>query len=263
MTQGSHMSPHASERPLVSVVIGVLNGARTLERCIDSVVQQTLPRRELIVQDGGSTDATVEILQRRTADIAHWTSEPDRGLYDAWNRALAHCRGEYICFLGCDDELADPFTLERLAPFMTRPEPPDLVCSLAAHTDARGRFVKTLGRAWDWAGMKRSQVIAHPGMLHHASLFARHGTFDQDYRIAGDYEFLLRLGPATRAVFVDQITVRMGANGMSHRLARRTFREIWQAQARHPEIGMGIATRNYGANLARFAVKNMKKRLRG
>lgn len=246
--------------PTVSVVVGVLNGGRTLERCIDSVAAQSLTTKELIIKDGGSTDATLEIIERRKRDITLFESGRDRSLYDAWNVAIERCRGDYVCFLGCDDQFAHPYALERLVAQSPSSDPPELICSLNAVVDSSGNYLRTLGQPWSWEGMRRANVVAHPGLLHRRDLFSRYGNFGTDYKIAGDYEFLLRLGPTTKSLFVDQVTVRMAAGGMSHRRWRTTLREVWRAQAGHPDIGVAVATKNYGANLARFAWKKLRAR---
>lgn len=247
-----------SEAPICSVVVGVRNGAATLERLIDSFSSQTLAGKELVIKDGGSTDGTLDILKRRSGDIAYWTTAPDRSLYDAWNSAIDHCRGRYICFMGCDDEFADPASLERLARHATTE--PELICSLNVLVDENGHFVKLSGRPWTWDGMKRALVLAHPGLLHRRDLFERYGKFDDSYKICGDYEFLLRLGPNPRTVFVEQITVRMGADGMSHRRWRTTLGELWQLQSRHPDVGVGTATRNLTGNVARLLYRRLRGR---
>lgn len=254
------MQPTAAERPLFSVVVGVLNGGRSIEKVIDSFASQTFARKELLIKDGGSTDDTIAILERRSADIAYWTSSPDKGLYDAWNSVLPQCRGEYICFLGCDDVLADRMSLERLAASAMQEPPPDLICSVNSLVDDDGTFVRITGKPWSWRGMKRAQVIAHPGMMHRAELFQKFGAFDPSFRIGGDYEFLLRLGPQARAAFVDQVTVRVGGNGMSHVKWKKTVREIWRLQARNPEIGVVTATKNATGNVARILLRKLRGR---
>lgn len=244
--------------PLITVVMGVLNGAHLIEGALDSFRAQTLPSKELVIWDGGSTDGTVEILQRRSSEIAFWTSSRDSGLYDAWNRALPHCRGAYVGFLGCDDVFASPQALERLAE--ATGEAPDLVCSLNVLVDREGRFLRTIGAPWNWPTMRRSMNLAHACLLHRRDLFAEHGPFNADYRIGADYEFLLRLGPATRAAFVEQITVRVGADGMSHRLWNRTYREHWRLQAGSPNVGPWIATKNLAGNVARYGYRKLRGR---
>src|SRR5690606_34585060 len=97
--------------PRFSVVISVFNGAKTLQKCLDSVAGQTYAARELIVIDGGSTDGTQQILRHNAGRLAYWVSEPDRGTYHAWNKALAQASGDWSCFLGADDYLWEPATL--------------------------------------------------------------------------------------------------------------------------------------------------------
>ena len=82
------------------------NGAETIQRCLDSVLAQQAGLAEIVVVDGASTDGTVAILERNAKRLASWSSEPDRGICDAWNKALARVRGEWVLFLGADDRLA-------------------------------------------------------------------------------------------------------------------------------------------------------------
>ncbi len=104
---------NSPDQVAVSIIISVFNGRATLQQCIDSIRQQTLANKELIVIDGGSQDGTVDLLRANAEWISYWESEPDRGIYHAWNKALAHAHGEWICFLGADDFLWDPTVLER------------------------------------------------------------------------------------------------------------------------------------------------------
>ena len=104
-----------SPPPRITVIIAVRNGAATLQRALDSVFEQTYADTELIVMDGASTDATPAIVERNAARIGYWVSEPDTGIYDAWNKALGHVTGDWICFLGADDRLHAPDVLERVA----------------------------------------------------------------------------------------------------------------------------------------------------
>lgn len=94
----------------VTVVTVVYNGAEYIERAIDSVAAQSYPNIEYIIVDGGSTDGTLEILERRKSDIARYISEPDKGIYDAMNKGIALSTGDWIYFLGCDDFLYPEFS---------------------------------------------------------------------------------------------------------------------------------------------------------
>ena len=95
----------AGQQPLISIVTVVLNGAQTLEKSMQSVFQQKFNDYEYIVIDGGSSDGTLEILQKYDRHITYWLSEPDKGVYDAMNKAIKIAQGEWIYFLGADDYL--------------------------------------------------------------------------------------------------------------------------------------------------------------
>lgn len=98
------MTPSAP--PILSVITVVRNGAGAIGACISSVVKHATPDMEYIVIDGGSTDGTVEILRAHSSHINFWISEPDQGIYDAMNKGLKQAHGQWILFLGHDDEMA-------------------------------------------------------------------------------------------------------------------------------------------------------------
>ncbi len=92
--------------PLVSIVMATRNCARTLPCAIASIRQYGADRIELLICDAASTDGTVDLI-RQAADW--WVSEPDRGVYDAMNKAVRHARGAFVYFLGADDALLPGF----------------------------------------------------------------------------------------------------------------------------------------------------------
>ena len=185
----------AYTRPLVTVVVAVRDGVRNIQRCIDSVDHQTLQNCEFIVMDAGSTDGTVEILKANAARIDYWESKPDRGIFHAWNKAVACARGEWLCFLGADDYLWAPDTLERFQPHLESASAAHRVVYGAVAVVARsGETVAVIDQSWEQARHRFfiAMSIPHPGTFHHRELFARHGPFDESFRQAGDYDFLLR-----------------------------------------------------------------------
>ena len=107
--------------PRISVVIAVRDAVTVIGRSIDSVLAQDYPHVELIVIDGASTDGTQQVIEARADRIAYMVSEPDRGVYDAWNKALDRMTGDWACFLGADDRFAAPDVLTRAATQLTRP----------------------------------------------------------------------------------------------------------------------------------------------
>ena len=225
-----------SEAPRISIIIATSNAARTFERCIASITGQQFTDWELLVSDGSSTDATVDILRRHADQIAWWRSEPDGGIYDAWNQALAHARGDYVCFLGADDAWAANDSLALLFAAMGSVDY-DLVTSRGLMFDpATGKKLR-FGGKWDYRRLGRRMIVCHPGMLHRRALFQQHGGFDTRYRIAGDLEFLLRLPADTRTLHVDVTSVLVEASGISRRNVFPRLREQRLVLARCPRYG--------------------------
>jgi NAD(P)-dependent dehydrogenase (short-subunit alcohol dehydrogenase family)/glycosyltransferase involved in cell wall biosynthesis len=247
---GTEPSPPADRSEhSVSVIVAVLNRAETLQRCLDSVFQQQQPGIQLIVMDGESTDGTLDVIRSNESLIDHWESAPDNGIYDAWNKALKYATGRWVCFLGADDYFLDKKSVGDLVR-VGEEEDADLVCGRVWYVDANGHRRFTLGSPFEWKRMKRSHSIAHTGMLHRRQVFDRCGSFDPNMRIAGDYDFLLRLGPEVRAAFLDRVYLAMGDAGVSSRNLVEALREVRTIQARHSEIGRLRARLNYLLSLS-------------
>ena len=247
--------------PSVSVIIAVFNRARTLQSCLDSIFEQSaVPSIEIIVCDGGSTDGSREILESNSARLTYWQSRPDRGVPHAWNMALAHATGEWVCFLGADDRFARPASLATLLDAADDPAI-NYVSGQAILVDDDGCERRVVGTRWDWARMKRYQRIAHPGSLHRRDLFERYGKFDETYPIACDYEFLLRVGRYINAAFVPVPVTLMGISGQSNTQAWRAFRENRRIQRSHPEIGAAAAAINHAVAVAKQVARKAISRV--
>ena len=205
-----------SAAPLISLVIATRNVESCLPRCLDSLREQSFRNFDVIVMDGGSTDGTVDLLRAASDVVTEWRSSADRGIYDAWNKALPLARGEWIAFLGADDWLWDAQALEQLAPALCRAAPRHrVVYSRVRQLDATGRVIDELGEPWEACRERfRSHVcLPHPGLMHHRTLFEQYGGFDDSFRLSADYEFLLRELADADALFVPALTVGVGWGG--------------------------------------------------
>jgi glycosyltransferase involved in cell wall biosynthesis len=229
-----------SQSPLlVTVIVAVFNGGRTLQHCIDSVAGQTYRYTQLIVIDGGSTDDTVEIMHRNAGKIDFSLSEKDRGIYDAWNKGLAQARGDWICFLGSDDYLYDPEVLRRMTERLeTVPAGIDIAYGRLALVDAQCNPQGWLGEEWHLIKAKFGQMmcIPHPAVFHRREFFEKYGKFEDSFKIAGDYEMLLRsLKEGDACSFMDIVVVGMRTGGVSSRRENviRALKEVRLAQRMH------------------------------
>lgn len=211
--QSATDSTHDRSQPLVSVITAVYNGESYIASCLESVLRQDYPNIEHLVLDGGSTDGTVEVLRRYDSRIAYWKSEPDEGIYYAWNKALSVARGEWICFLGVDDEFKDGAIGAYMELASLNPEA-EYLSSMVDIVDAAG-YVKTRGKPWTWNEFSRWMCTPQVGSMHRRSLYERFGAYNTDYRITADYEFLLRARERLRTAFMPVVTIMMRDGGMS------------------------------------------------
>ncbi|MBI3391836.1 MAG: glycosyltransferase [Nitrospirae bacterium] len=184
----------ADRSPFITVVIAVLNGAGTIQQAIDSVAGQTYPAKELIVIDDGSTDATARILQFNRDRIAYTESDRNHGIAHAWNLGVGRARGDWIYFLGADDYLWDDGVLDRMAPILAAALPEhSVVYGEVNGVESGGRVLERYNGAWSRRAFLHSGMnLCHQGLFHHRSLFERHGSFDETFRVAMDYDLLLR-----------------------------------------------------------------------
>lgn len=205
---------------LFSIIIAAFNARNTIESCLNSVWLQKQKDYELIVIDGNSSDGTQEYLESVAAKIDYLVSEPDTGVYNAWNKAIKVASGEWICFVGADDEFASPLVLEQVASVLkSKVRDEKYVYGSINVVNQRGAILEQLGSPWQEVRdtFKSIHCVPHTGSFHHRSMFES-GGFDESFKIAADYEFLLRYLKTGEAFFIeDLITLNMRVGGMSSR----------------------------------------------
>jgi len=212
--------------PLITIVVAVFNGVKTLERCVDSVIDQTYLNRELIIMDGGSSDGTVELLKRYDKEIKYWESRLDRGIYHAWNKALEHAGGEWICFIGCDDFFINEKVLEKAVPYLQQAECDQICYAYGKVAIFSIEFNKIISYSNDpWLKMRkqiqRGKFLIHSGSFHHRRLFEKHGYFDESLKVAGDFDLIWREIKNNTAKYMDMVTICMGHGGLSMSLVNK------------------------------------------
>ncbi len=173
---------HGTALPRISVITVVRNGARTLRECIGSLANQQYGSLEYLVIDGGSTDGTLEIVRAFPGTVTRSVSEPDGGTYDAMNKGVRMATGDFILFLGADDQLlAD---LREVAPLLRDQR-------TVYYGDA---FWPKRNRRYDGrfgAAKLAFRNICQQAMFYPRAVFEKY-TFDTRYQLQADWEFNMR-----------------------------------------------------------------------
>lgn len=223
--------------PKLSVVTASFNSEKTIEATFQSVLSQTYRPLEYIVVDGGSEDSTVKIIQQYERLFAaqsisfQWISEKDSGIYNAWNKSLDLFTGDWISFLGSDDIYLDG-AIDKYGWYIQQNPLIDFVTAKAKIV-ANGRVQRTFGEKWSWKVFKREMKILHAGGFLNKRYLSEFGKFDESFKIAGDYEYLLRKGPSLKVGFIDQFLVEMGAEGVSDKLISKALKEAKHARVKN------------------------------
>ncbi len=246
-----------AENPLVSVITVVRNDAAGLECTLKSVRSQDYPNVEYVVVDGASTDGTPDVLERCTAEISHWVSEPDHGIYEAMNKGVRLATGEYVCFMNAGDTFASSDVITRM---FVPPPRAELAWGDCIIHSARG---EEYDRARDVLRKLHFQMT-----VSHQSMFTRRAVllerpYDESLRIAADYDFLCeRLLAGASWEYRPLPVSRINDTGVSARVFRTSISEKRRiARARFPQKLLSIELYFLGLSLY-MNVKTALKALR-
>lgn len=198
----------------ISIITVCLNSIDTIERAITSVVNQTYSNIEYIVIDGASTDGTCEILDKYKSKFAYYCSEPDRGLYYAMNKGLEHASGDVVAFLNSDDWYLED-ALSFVATQFKKTNADVLCLGVTRENEDEERNDRYAKVRIDENGFERLEVF-HPATFAKKSIFNEIGYFDTAYRIAADYDWLVRMKKHGYIVeCIDQVTTYYSDGGLS------------------------------------------------
>lgn len=213
----------------ISIITVCYNAAAHIEETIRSVVVQDHPDIEHIVIDGGSTDGTQRLIERYREVIAHFTNEPDAGVYDAMNKGLRVATGEVIAFVNAGDMIAHRSVVSEMAREFGRDDAEAIYgdAYMVDPDDIRKvrRFWR--GGAYDRANFRKGWMPPHLGTYIRRSVYDRFGHFRNDLKVSADYELLFRFmyKHRIRVRYVPKVLVRFRLGGVSN----RSFAHIWRA----------------------------------
>lgn len=211
----------------VSVVTIVRNGAATLPRALESVHSQDIDVEHVVV-DGDSSDGTQELLANDKS-IGLWVSEADHGISDAFNKGIALSRGEIIGLLNSDDWY-EPGAIRAVLEKMQETGA-DVVCGdLQYWKDGQRTYLASS----EPEQLSRGMTVGHPTVFVRRDCYRRHGLFRPDFKLAMDYEWLLRAKVAgARFAAIDRCIANMQGGGIGDRRWRDSQREVARARAMH------------------------------
>ena len=226
-----------SEPCLVSVVTPSLNQAETIAATLESVARQTYPRVEHIVVDGGSTDGTLEIL-RAAGDSVRWTSEPDRGMYDALNRGFGTAGGEILAYLNTDDAWF-PWTVETAVDALERHPEAGFVFGDLLIEEPSGTLRLDFHSPFRLAYLRRHGFLAQPTVFLRRSVWEEAGPFDASLELLGDVEYWSRIAARRPGLKVNEVLAFQRNHPAAKRFAQpeTLAAELEDVRARYPEPG--------------------------
>jgi glycosyltransferase len=211
----------------VSVITAVFNRAENIEDCIKSIHSQSYKNVEHIVIDGGSVDGTLDIIRKYKNEIAKVISEPDNGIYDALNKGIRMASGDVIGLLHGDDFYAHNRVLESVANAFEKQDVDSCYGDLLyVYKNDTNKVI----RYWRASEYHRGKfrfgwMPPHPTFFVRRKIYEKYGYFNTDFRIAADYELMLRfLGKYSVSThYIPEVLVKMRLGGSSN----RSLKNLW------------------------------------
>jgi len=227
----------------LSIISVVYNNAQYIEDCIKSVASQSYRNYEHIVVDGGSTDGTLEVIEKHREKITKWVSEPDDGLYSAMNKGISMATGDVIGFLHSDDYYADQDVIEKVADVFINRDVESLYGDLIYISKNGERII----RYWKSGNYRESMVRwgwmpPHPTFFVKREIYNRHGCFNTDLRIAADYDLILRfLGKHSISThYIPEVLIKMRIGGNSNKSIKNIIRKSTEDYRAMKENGLPV-----------------------
>lgn len=203
----------------ITVITVCKNSGKTIRHTIESVQGQSFENIEHIFCDGGSDDDTIDIIKSVGGDNAILLNGPDKGIYDAINKGIRHATGEIIAILNSDDFYSHDNVLQQVADAFAKGVDSvygDLIYVHPENTSKVVRYWKSGSYSpdkflWGW-------TVPHPAFFLRKSVYDKHGLYNNSYKIAGDYDLILRLlfKHKISTHYIPEVLVNMRTGGASN-----------------------------------------------
>jgi len=238
----------------ISIITSVYNNNETIEDAIKSVLYQSYENIEYVVVDGGSSDGTLDIIEKYKDQIDVLVSEPDKGIYDGLNKGLDLATGDVVAFLHSDDLYSDENTIEHVASVFEKEDVDgvygDLIYTPKEDTSKVLRYWKSKDFHPDL--LKQGWMPAHPTFFLKKEIYNKYGKFDLSFKIAGDYDFMLRvLSAGIKVKYLPEVIYKMRVGGESNKSLKNIILKSKE--------DLRVLKRNNIGGVATLLIKNFSK----
>lgn len=204
----------------ISIITSVYNNKETIEDAINSVLSQSYKNIEYVLVDGASSDGTLDVIEKYKDKVDIFISESDKGIYDGLNKGVRLATGDVVAFLHSDDLYASDTIIEDIAKEFQSTNADgvygDLVYTLKEDTTKVLRYWKS--KDFDISLLKKGWMPAHPTLFLRKSVYDTYGVFDLSFKIAGDYDFMLRvLSAGIKVSYLPKVLYKMRVGGESNK----------------------------------------------
>jgi glycosyltransferase involved in cell wall biosynthesis len=208
-----------TEFPLVSIITIVHNNEKNVKDALQSVLSQDYQNIEYVVIDGNSTDGTVNIIEEYADKITCFISEPDDGIYDALNKGIKKSNGVIVGILHSDDLFSDEHVVSDAVQEMTITKSEICFSDLVIVDEVTGKIIRYYMAHYfqPWL-FKIGWLPPHPTCFINRSLFDEFGLYSNNYKVAGDFDFLVRIFYGRKILwsYINRVTVKMRRGGKSN-----------------------------------------------
>ena len=214
---------------LFSIITVTYNAAKVLRPTLDSVKAQSFRDFEYLVIDGASSDDTLQLVEVAGIATTSVWSEPDKGLYDAMNKALKKAKGEYLIFLNAGDAFATPETLARIA--VKAQDHPDVIYGQTQLVDDQRKVVGmrhlTAPAVLDWKSFKDGMLVCHQAFIAKRELCPE---YNLNYRFSADYDWCIKvLRQSQSTAYVgDEPIISYLSEGLTTENHKKSLRERYR-----------------------------------
>lgn len=240
----------------ISIVTATYNSEKNILSALKSVQNQTFLNMELIIVDGDSSDRTLEVVRENYNRELQMISERDKGIYDALNKGVSKASGEIIGFVHSDDYLANKDLLAKISRIFQDENVDgvygDLQYVQKEDTSKVIRYWKS--KPFRTELLKKGWMPAHPTLFLKRKVYEKHGYFDLNYKIAADYDLMLRIfkDESLNFYYMPEVFTKMRIGGASNRSLKNIFRKS-------KEDFKAIKNNNLKNPLRVLAAKNFSK----